>query len=190
MKEQKEVLHELDELHCTTSLEEYNNLYRRTFRKWSEKCSDFAYYFEQQWNSGTSFNQWKVYCCPPGIATTNNALESFNAMFKRSYTNHTRHTLPALYDIIHDRLLVDLSRDIIFAQKIFHMKPIPERIAYVNANAINSDSYLIECFGSSMHLVNKESHATYHVDANRSTFCVSIFTRRGIVNTYYLCLVN
>jgi len=64
MKEQKEVLHELDELHCTTSLEEYNNLYRHTFRKWSEKCSDFAYYFEQQWNSGTSFNQWKAFCCP------------------------------------------------------------------------------------------------------------------------------
>ena len=118
VKEQKEVLHELDELHCTTSLEEYNNLYRHTFRKWSEKCSDFAYYFEQQWNSGTSFNQWKVYCCPPDIATTNNALESFNAMFKRSYTNHTRHTLPALYDIIHDRLLVDLSRDIISARKV------------------------------------------------------------------------
>lgn len=99
-------------------------------------------------NGILEFNQWKVYCCPPGIATTNNALESFNAMFKRSYTNHTRHTLPALYDIIHDRLLVDLSRDIISARKVFHMKCIPERIAYVNANTINSDSYLIECFGS------------------------------------------
>ena len=179
MKEQKEVLHELDELHCTTSLEEYNNLYRHTFRKWSEKCSDFAYYFEQQWNSGTSFNQWKVYCCPPGIATTNNALESFNTMFKRSYTNHTRHTLPALYDIIHDRLLVDLSRDIISARKVFHMKRIPERIAYVNANAINRDSYLIESYGSSMRLVNKESHATYHVDANRSTCMCKYFHKKG-----------
>jgi hypothetical protein len=59
------------------------------------------------------------------------------------------------------------------------MKPIPERIAYVNANAINSDSYLIECFGSLMHLVNKESHATYHVDANRSMCMCKYFHKKG-----------
>jgi hypothetical protein len=75
---------------------------------------------------------------------------------------------------------VDLSRDIISARKVFHMKCIPERIAYVNANAINSDSYLIECFGSSMCLVNKESHATYHVvDANRSTCTCKYFHKKG-----------
>jgi hypothetical protein len=55
------------------------------------------------------------------------------------------------------------------------MKRIPERIAYVNTNAIDSDSYLIEYFGSSMRLVNKESHTTYHVDANQSTCTCKYF---------------
>jgi hypothetical protein len=96
MKEQKDILHGIDKLHSTTSATEYNELYRLIFRKWFEQHSAFAYYFENQWNSGTAFNQWKVLCCSPGVATTNNSLESFNAMFKRSYTNHTRHTAPAL----------------------------------------------------------------------------------------------
>jgi hypothetical protein len=122
MKEQKDILHDIDELHLTTSLLEYNDLYRVTYRKWCEQCSAFAYYFEQQWNLGAAFNQWKVFCCPPGVATTNNALESFNAMFKRSYTNHTRHTMAALDDIIHDKLYVDLSREIIHGCKFFHVK--------------------------------------------------------------------
>jgi hypothetical protein len=63
-----------------------------------------------------------VFCFPPGVATTNNAFESFDAMYKRSYTNHTKHTMVALYDLIHDRFLVDLSKEIIHGCKVFHMK--------------------------------------------------------------------
>jgi hypothetical protein len=60
-----------------------------------------------------SLNPMDGFFCPPIVATTNNALESFNAMFKRSYTSHTRHTMAALNEIIHDRFLVDLYRDLI-----------------------------------------------------------------------------
>jgi hypothetical protein len=49
MKEQKDTLHDIDELHSTTSQTEYNVLYRITFRKWYEQHSKFAYYFENQW---------------------------------------------------------------------------------------------------------------------------------------------
>ncbi len=74
---------------------------------------------------------------------------------------------------------MDLSRDIMSAQKVFHVKRIPERMAYVNANAINRDSYLMEYFGSSMHLVNKESNTTYHVDANSSRSTCKYFHKKG-----------
>lgn len=70
-KEQKEILHNIDELHSSICPMEYNQLYAVTFRKWCNQCSEFVYYFENQWNSGTAFNQWKVHCCPPGVATTN-----------------------------------------------------------------------------------------------------------------------
>jgi len=133
MKGQKEILHVIDELHSSISPMEYNQLYAVMFRKWCNQCSEFVYYFENQWNSGTAFNQWKVHCCPPGVATTNNSLESFNAMFKRAYTYHTSHTMAALYDIIYDRLLVDLSRELLHARKVFHLKCKPDRESVIRA---------------------------------------------------------
>jgi hypothetical protein len=76
-------------------------------------------------------------CCPIGVATTNNALESFNAMFKSSYSNHTRPKIAALNDIIHDMLLVDLSREIIHGCKVLHVKQKPDRATFVNDNDIS-----------------------------------------------------
>jgi hypothetical protein len=169
MKEQKDILHDIDELHLTTSQTEYNELYRITFRKWCEQHSAFAYYFENQWNSGSAFNQWKVFCCPPGVANTNNSLESFNAMFKRSYTNHTRHTMSALYDIIHDRLLVDLSREVIHGCKVFQLKHKPDRAALLKANGIDEEMYHITSSGSFVTLVKKESNETYQVNVVQCT---------------------
>jgi ATP:corrinoid adenosyltransferase len=150
MKEQKEILHDIDELHSSISPMEYNQLYAVTFRKWCNQCREFAYYFENQWNSGTAFNQWKIHCCPPGVATTNNSLESFNAIFKRTYTNHTRHTMAALYDIIYDQLLVDLSRELLHARKVFHLKRKPDRESVIKANTINQELYHISMSGTSI----------------------------------------
>lgn len=179
MKEQKDVLHDIDELHSTTSQTEYNELYRITFRKWCEQHSAFAYYFENQWNSGSAFNQWKVFCCPPGVANTNNSLESFNAMFKRSYTNHTRHTMSALYDIIHDRLLVDLSREVIHGRKVFQLKHKPDRVAVLKAGGIDEETYHISSAGSIVTLVNKESNATYRVNVIQCTCQCKYYHKRG-----------
>jgi hypothetical protein len=47
MKEQKVILHDIDEFHLTASPLKYNDLYRATYKKWCEQCSAFAYYFEQ-----------------------------------------------------------------------------------------------------------------------------------------------
>jgi hypothetical protein len=176
MHEQKEILRNIDELHSTISPSEYNDLYRVTYRKWCDQCSAFAYYFEQQWNSVTAFHQWKVFCCPPGVATMNNSLESFNAMFKKSYTNHTRHTMTALYDIIHDRLLVDLSKEIIHGHKLFHITRKPDRAMFVKANAICSDKYRS---GMSMQLVNKQTRASYYINVGSSTCTCKYYYNKG-----------
>jgi hypothetical protein len=50
-------------------------------------------YFNNQWNRGDDFTNWKVFNSAPGVANTNNALESFNNLIKRNYTFHVRHTL-------------------------------------------------------------------------------------------------
>jgi hypothetical protein len=189
MKEQKDVLHDIDELHSTTSQTEYNDLYRITFRKWCEQHSAFAYYFENQWNSGSAFNQWTVFCCPPGVAKTNNSLESFNAMFKRSYTNHTRHTMSALYDIIWDRLLVDLSREVIHGCKVFQLMHKPDRAALLKAAGVDEETYHITSSGSIVTLVKKESNATYRVNAVQCTCQCKYYHKRGYCK-HILYLLN
>jgi hypothetical protein len=179
MHEQKEILRDIDELHSTISPSEYNNLYRMTYRKWCDQYSSFTYYFEQQWNSGTAFHQWKVHCCLPGVATANNTLESFNAMFKRSYTNHTRHTMTALYDIIHDRLLVDLSREIIHGCKLFHITRKADTAAFVKSNAICPDKYHVYYSRLSMQLVNKQTRASYYTNVGSFTCTCKYYHNKG-----------
>jgi len=136
-------------------------------------------YFENQWNSGAAFNQWKVFCCPPDVATTNNSLASFNAMFMRSYTNHTRHTMSALYDIIQDRLLVDLSREVIQGHKVFQLKHKPDRAALLKAAGMDEETYHITSSGSIVTLVKKESNATYWVNVVQSTCMCKYYHKRG-----------
>jgi hypothetical protein len=106
-------------------------------------------------------------------------LESFNALFKRSYTNHTRHAMAALYDIIHDRLLVDLSREVIHGHKVFQLKHKPDRAALLKANAINEETYHVTSSGSFVTLVKKENNVTYRVNVVQSTCMCKYYHKRG-----------
>ncbi len=65
------MMKDITELHSCASFDEYNTLYRRVFAKWCIDYNEFAYYFEQQWNTGTDFTNWKVFSCEPGVCTTN-----------------------------------------------------------------------------------------------------------------------
>jgi len=179
MKDQKEMMKDINELHLCASFDEYNSLYRRVFAKWCIDYNEFAYYFEQQWNTGTDFTNWKVFSCEPGVCTTNNALESFNAMFKRSYTNHSRHTLPALLDIIMQALIVDLSREVMHGRKTFHNKRTPDRLSFTNANSITTENYVILVERSMVILTKKESNSRYHVDIDKSSCTCKYFHNKG-----------
>jgi hypothetical protein len=59
-----------------------------------------------------------------GVACTNNSIESFKAVVKRTYTLGIRHTLPALYDIL-ERLVLDVSLDLISGRKEWQTKRLP-----------------------------------------------------------------
>jgi len=179
LKDQKEMLKDITGLHSSASFDEHNSLYHRVFAKWYINYNEFAYYFEQQWNTGTDFTNWKVFSCEPGVCTTNNALESFNAMFKHSYTNHIRHTLPALLDIIMDALLVDLSREVMHGHTVFHTKHTPGWLSFANANSITADNYVILVQCLMVKLTKKESNSTYHEDVDSSTCTCKYFHNKG-----------
>jgi len=61
-----------------------------------------------------------------GVACTNNSIESFNAVVKRTYTLGVRHSLPALYGIL-ERLLLDVSLDLISGRKDWVTKRFPTK---------------------------------------------------------------
>jgi len=161
MKDQKEMMKDITELHSCASFDENNTLYHRVFAEWCIDYNEFAYYFEQQWNTGPDFTNWKVFSCESGVCTTNNALESFNAMFKHSYTNHSRHTLPALLDVIMEALIVDLSREVWDApfsaryyrrSKTGRLKSRPRR--YTPSHSVTTKTQLRN--------KSKRKHATQH----------------------------
>lgn len=74
--------------HSSTYQMEHAILYVELFRKWYEQCSGFMSYFENQWNTGMAFSQWKVFCCAPCVATTKVALESSNADYIPTQVKH------------------------------------------------------------------------------------------------------
>jgi len=61
-----------------------------------------------------------------GVACTNNSIESFNAVVKRTYTLGVRHTLPALYNIL-ERQVLDVSLDLISNRKEWQTKRLPSK---------------------------------------------------------------
>jgi hypothetical protein len=173
------MLKDITELHLCASFDEYNSLYRQVFAKWRIGYNKLANYFEQKWNTGTDFTNWKVFSFKPGVCTTNNVLESFNAMFKCSYTNHSPHTLPALLDIIMEALILELSREAMHGHKVFHTKCASDWLSFANANSITTDNYVILVKCSMVKLTKKESNSTYHVDVDSSTCSCKYYHNKG-----------
>jgi hypothetical protein len=95
-----------------------------------------------QWILG-NFTNWKIYCSEPGIASTNNALESFNNIIKKAYTLNTRHSLSALVDIFMEHLLFDYSMDLKDLRKCFELRCLPAVSVKEASERIDGFNYLI-----------------------------------------------
>jgi hypothetical protein len=52
IKDQKEILQDIAELHSAILQDQYTSLYCTLFSKWCISYNEFVYYFEQQWNFG------------------------------------------------------------------------------------------------------------------------------------------
>jgi hypothetical protein len=85
----------------------------------------------------------------------------------------------ALYDIIHDRLLVDISREIMHGRKLFHITRKPDRVTFIKANAICHDKYHVYRSGLYMQLTNQETGASYQIDVGNSTCTCKYYHDKG-----------
>jgi hypothetical protein len=95
-----------------------------------------------QWILG-HFTNWKIYCSAPGIASTNNDLESFNDVIKRCYIINARHSLSALVDLIMEWLVLDISMDIMDLCKCSELHRLPSVEVKQKSEAIDESNYVI-----------------------------------------------
>ena len=96
---------------------------------------------------------------------TNNAIESFNNIVKRNYTFGIRHSLPALFDIIIEHILVDVSLDIESQRKCYEIRRKPDITIRRNARAITAELYKIEQINQGIVMYTKrETNDSYVVD--------------------------
>jgi hypothetical protein len=128
-------------LHSSYSENEFQVQLTETITKWHNEEPGFAEYFINQLNTEDNFNSWKIFYSAPGVAATNNALEPFNKTIKKNFTLGTCHSLPALFDIIMERLLLNLSLDIIMERKIFEERHNPCLKVRHNSNAMDDVTY-------------------------------------------------
>ena len=56
---------------------------------------------ETQWLDGP-FWKWQIFRTPPGYATTNSNIESFNSVIKRDFTNRKRQSIMSAINIIEE----------------------------------------------------------------------------------------
>lgn len=91
------ITHDLYDLHFTRTHLDFTRMRDALLRKWMNvpMLVDFAQYMSGQWLSG-HFSGWQLYSTPSGFASTNNPVETFNAILKRDYTLRRRLKMGAL----------------------------------------------------------------------------------------------
>jgi hypothetical protein len=86
------ILKDIGELHSTLTQAEFDTKFSHMFNRWLANSDNFALYFYQQWVVG-EFKEWQIFRSSPGVATTNNAVESLNATLKKYFTCRKRFKL-------------------------------------------------------------------------------------------------
>ena len=85
-----QIVKHIKSLHSSKSLIEFKSKYQLIDAKWVKwRLGEFATYFRKQWVASV-FSNWMLFSTPPGYATTNNPLESYNALIKAFFTNRSK----------------------------------------------------------------------------------------------------
>ncbi len=176
---QKVIIDEIYNLHSSVSQQEFEGRYREVSARWRNEVPEFARYFHTQWFLG-NFNDWQIYCSAPGVASTNNALESFNNIIKRCYTLNARHSLSALVDLFMERLVFDVSMDLKDLRKCYELRRLPSLEVKQKSEAIDERNYVIREEGDAVVVYRKHgSVETYHVSCLNGTCTCRCYMKMG-----------
>jgi transposase-like protein len=91
------VMKDVSTLHNSTCEATFKLQLNSINSKWvREGLVEFKEYFNKQWIK-SAFNKWQIYHTPPGLAQTNNPVETYNSTIKTHFTNRVKFNMqPAL----------------------------------------------------------------------------------------------
>jgi len=91
------IVKDMYDLHFARTEMQFVEMRDHVVRKWRAQpfLWNFTQYMCNQWLYGR-FSSWQIYATPIGFASTNNPVETFNALFKRDYTLRRRFKMGAL----------------------------------------------------------------------------------------------
>ncbi|POM58929.1 Hypothetical protein PHPALM_36358 [Phytophthora palmivora] len=91
------IVSDMYDLHFARSKMQFFEVRDHVLRKWRAQTFlwNFTQYMCAQWLFGR-FSTWQIYATPIGFASTNNPVETFNALLKRDYTLRRRLKMGAL----------------------------------------------------------------------------------------------
>ena len=106
-------------MHNTSNEFEFRVLWSKIEKKCEQKTSmsKFLKYFKAQWMDSI-FCNWRIFQTPPGFTTTNNPIESYNAIIKKFFTNRLKlNIIPALETFKNECIGPESSRKFEYATK-------------------------------------------------------------------------
>ena len=125
---------------------EYQQYKDIVLKKWRsfDSLKAFVEYVVPQWFDGP-FSNWQVFCSPPGFASTNNPMESFNKIIKSQFTNFENKAILSFIHIVTNHLIPYYSNN----EKEFMFYRIPHLKTKQLANQLNNEKFqmrsIIEC---------------------------------------------
>ena len=120
------VLTDLTRLHYCLEYE-YEIYKKIVLEKWRShpELKEFVTYVIPQWFEGTFVN-WQIFKSPPGFATTNNPMESFNKIIKAQFTNYEEQPLLQFIHILIQHVIpfyIHIDKEFLF-YRIPHKKTV------------------------------------------------------------------
>jgi len=149
------IILDLTRLHYCLAYE-YENFKQIVFNKWKEyrELDEFVKYVIPQWFEGT-FSNWQIFKSPPGFATTNNPLESFNKIIKQHFTNYDSKVILSFISVIMKNLIPfysELEREFLFYR-------IPHSRTKSIANTLDIDKFQMRSITEASYTGKTHTHS-------------------------------
>jgi hypothetical protein len=108
-------------LHCSKTLDIFNTTKRKILNKWKSLrgLNEFFIYFNKQWLND-DFVNWQIFNTPPGYATTNGPIESYNYTIKKFFTLRKKYNMLSALEILVEQVKFNycISKQSAFPKKV------------------------------------------------------------------------